>query len=80
MTQWVKTLAPTSDPELDPWDPHGRKREPTFVTCLLTATLVLWQELPAHAYTHAYTDGWGNSRTWFKKKQDTVTTKAGKGK
>lgn len=36
MTQWEKVLA--TRPELDPWAPHGKRREEAFTGCPLTST------------------------------------------
>lgn len=40
-------LLPTWQPEVNPWDPHGRRRETCLTSCLLSSTLVLY-----YMYTH----------------------------
>lgn len=38
MAQWVKTFYQTWWQDIDPWDLHGRIREPTSANFLLTST------------------------------------------
>lgn len=57
ITQWVRALATKPDTlssvmvflDRTPWVPHGRKRELTVTSCLLTSTYMPW-----HVYTHTH--------------------------
>lgn len=40
------TVSPVCNPEPHPWNPHGRKKEPTPGSCSLTSTCVSWCASP----------------------------------